>query len=123
MRKIEVRLDDYLKDEGAFVNSLRDCIGKFKSLYATLEKLGISPQATEVNEVLELKRRAEEAFSIALIGQGRAEHERSHLLESYGAIVLSLQSLEPKFTSKTADSKRPAVHIWTSPYSDGLGFV
>ena len=111
MRKIEIRLDDYLKDEDAFVNSLRDCIGKFKSLYAALEKLGISPQATEVNEVLELKRRAEEAFSIALIGQGRAEHERSHLLESYGAIVLALQSLEPNFTAKTADSKRPAVHI------------
>jgi hypothetical protein len=89
--KLEVRLDNYLKDEDAFANALRNCIGQFKSLHAALEKIGNSPQAKEISKALEFKGKVEEAFSVALISQGKAEHERSHLLESYGALILALQ--------------------------------
>lgn len=92
VRKLEVRLDDYLKDEEIFLNALRSSIGQFKSLHTFIEKLGVNPEAKEIYDVLDLKTKSEEAFSKAVIHQGDAEHERSHLLESYGALILALQN-------------------------------
>ncbi len=40
--------------------------------------------------------------------QGEAGHEGSHLLESYGALILAFQKLEDKLTAAGADVKKPA---------------
>lgn len=93
-RKLEVRLDDYLKDEEIFVKSLRSCIEQFKSLHASIERLGLSLDPSKLNQVLQLKKKSEENFSEAIMNEGKAQHERSHLLESYGALILALQTLE-----------------------------
>jgi len=103
VRKLEVRLEDYLKDEEMFVKELRDCIAQFKSLHASIEKLGVHPDAEKIDEVVKLKTVGEEAFSEAVTNQGNAEHERSHLLESYGSLILALQKLE---NSLNADARR-----------------
>ncbi len=97
-RKLEVRLDNYLKEEEAFVTAVRACIAQFKSLYSLIEKLNEKPDANEIAEALALKTKCEEAFSKAMIQQGEAGHEGSHLLESYGALILALQKLEDKLT-------------------------
>lgn len=94
VRKLEVRLEDYLKDEEVFVKNLRDCIAQFKALHNSIEKLLKSLDAKEIDEVLKLKTKGVEAFSEAMFNEGKAEHERSHLLESYGALILALQKLE-----------------------------
>jgi ATP-dependent helicase/DNAse subunit B len=94
VRKLEVRLDDYLKDEETFVKSLRDCIVQLKSLHASTETLNASSNTKQTAEVSKLITLSETAFSEALINQGKAEHERSHLLESYGALILALSKLK-----------------------------
>jgi hypothetical protein len=93
-RKLEVRLDDYLKDEEIFVKSLRNCIEQFESLHASIERLGLNLDPSKLNQILQLKKESEENFSEAIINEGKAQHERSHLLESYGALILALQTLE-----------------------------
>jgi hypothetical protein len=94
VRKLEVRLDDYLQDEETFVNTLRKCIVQFKSLHTSIEELTTNSNTQKINEALQLKTISEEAFSQAVINEGKAEHERSHLLESYGALFLALQKLQ-----------------------------
>jgi hypothetical protein len=99
VRKLEVRLDDYLKDEETFVKALRNCIGQFKSIHTSIEELTTNPSTQKISEILQLKVASEEAFSETVINQGKAEHERSHLLESYGALFLALQKLQNNLTT------------------------
>ena len=108
-RKLEVRLNDYLKEEELFVTSIRDCIGQFKSLHAVIEKMGGSPDVRQITEALALKTKCEKTFSKAIRQQGEAGHEQSHLLESYGALILALQKLEDKLTTVGSAEKKPAV--------------
>jgi hypothetical protein len=93
VKKLEIRLDEYLEDEEAFVQHLRNCISQLKLLCASLEKTGTTSNAEKI-EALQLKTRAITTLSEALQKGGRAEHERSHLLESYGALILALQKIE-----------------------------
>ena len=91
IRKLEVRLEDFLKDEGAFVKRLRSCLKKFKELNNIIENWETSPDSKRVKELTDLRLEAVKAFSEALKKGSDAEHEKSHLMESYGALVLALE--------------------------------
>ncbi len=89
IRKLKVRLEDYLKEEEEFVKQIRKCLSNFTELNNTLEKSKISSE--DKGELTRLRIEAVKALSEALKREGVAEHERSHLLESYGALILSLE--------------------------------
>jgi len=89
--KLEVRLEDFLKNEEAFIKGLRGCLKKFKELDNTIERLETTPDSKKVKELMELRLEATEMFNEALKRQSKTEHEKSHLLESYGALVLALE--------------------------------
>ena len=89
IRKLEVRLEDFLKDEDAFVKGLRSCLEKFKELNNTIERLETRPDSRRVEELMKLRLEATKMLNEALKREGKAEHEKSHLLESYGALVLA----------------------------------
>lgn len=91
IRKLEVRLGDFLKENREFVNWLRVCINKFKELNKSLEKLKTEPGPKKVGELMNLRLEAIKALSEALRKGSEAEHEKSHLMESYGALVLALE--------------------------------
>lgn len=91
IRKLEVRLGDFLKENREFVNGLRACINKFKELNKSLEGLKTEPGPKKVEELMNLRLEAIKALSEALRRGSEAEHEKSHLMESYGALVLSLE--------------------------------
>ena len=105
-RKLEVRLDDYLKEEELFVTSLKDCIDRFKTLHEFIEKISVSPDVKQIAGALELKTKCEETFSKAIMQQGEAGHEGSHLLESYGALILAMQKLEDKLAAAGHSAKK-----------------
>lgn len=107
-RKLEIRLGEYLNEEETFVAALRDCIAQFKLLHDFVEKLAPDSETKKIGEALALKLKSEEAFSKAVMQQGEAEHERSHLLESYGALILALQKLEDELTAAGSGAKKPA---------------
>lgn len=98
-RKLEARLNEFLADEAIFVKSLKECIDKLKSLYGSIEKMELNPNTKKLDEIIRLKEESEKAFSYAVTKQGKAEHEKSHLLESYGALFLALQSLGKEIKS------------------------
>lgn len=94
IRKLEARLDDFLNSEEAFVGELRDCVVKFKELTVKMAEIMSDPR--QIEKLMKLKLEAIKAFSEALKKESRAEHEKSHLLESYGALI---QALEEEFQS------------------------
>lgn len=89
IRKLEVRLEHYLKEQDEFIRELRKCLGKFTELSNNLER---SKMGTEdMEKLMRLRLEAVKALSEALKRESMAEHEKSHLLESYGALILSLE--------------------------------
>jgi hypothetical protein len=100
VQKLEVRLDEYLKDEEEFVRHLRNCILQFKLLCTSTEKMSVITIA-EKTETTELKTKAILTLSEAMQKAGKAEHERSHLLESYGALILALERIDSSMHAAT----------------------
>jgi len=91
IRKLEVRLEDFLKENEEFVKELRICLEKFKALNENLEKLETSPSPEKLSTLKKLRLEAAKAFNETLKQESIAEHEKSHLLESYGALILTLE--------------------------------
>ena len=95
-RKLEVRLEEYLKEEKSFVGSLLKCIAQLKALHTSIEQLHVPISAETAEEISKLKMEAIGSLSEALKLEGKAEHEKSHLLESYGALIIMLPQIEVK---------------------------
>lgn len=91
IRKLEVRLEGYLEEEGVFVKQLKKCLGKLKVLNKDLERLKTEVGRKKVEELMNLRLEVIKALSEALKKASDAEHEKSHLLESYGALVLAME--------------------------------
>lgn len=96
IRKLEVRLEDYLKEEESFVEELRILLNRFKELNEKIE-------SKEVNEAANLRLEAIKALSETLKKEGEAEHEKSHLMESYGNLLLTLEE-EFKFIPQKSET-------------------
>ncbi len=90
IRKLEVRLEGFLKREEVFVKGLKKCLDKFRELN-DLERLKTGTDLEEIEELMNLRLEAVKALSEALKKASQAEHEKSHLLESYGALILALE--------------------------------
>jgi len=101
IRKLEIRLDDFLKEEEAFVKELRKCIEKLKNVGNRIEKLKGKPDPKTAEELATLRLEAVHALNRALKSESKAEHEKSHLLESYGTLILALQELDYRLKSAT----------------------
>jgi len=72
-----------------------------KELNGYIEKLKTNRDSEKVEELMKLQLEATKALCKALEKESKAEHEKSHLLEPYGAIVLALEEEFQKFwTSK-----------------------
>lgn len=56
-----------------------------------------------INEVLNAKSEAIETFSEAMATASDADHEKSHLLESYGALLKATESAFMKFVCEQSN--------------------
>jgi hypothetical protein len=90
IQKLEIRFQDFIKNEEKFMTGLWTCLEKFKELNNNLEKFS-SSDSNKVEELKEFRLEATRAFNDALKRESRAEHEKSHLLESYGALILAME--------------------------------
>jgi uncharacterized protein (DUF1697 family) len=93
VRKLEARLEDYLKEEETFVKQIRTCITQLKDLHTYVEQspVPVTPEAAE--KISQLKKDAVAALGETMHLEGEAEHEKSHLLESYGALIVQLSKI------------------------------
>ena len=78
INKLEVRLDDFLKEEKIFTENLKKFIEKLRDACGKIERLKNKPE-----ELAALRLEIAQALNNVLKSEGEAQHERSHLLESY----------------------------------------
>ena len=90
-RKLEVRLTEFIKEEAEFIEELKTCLDKFKKMNTQLELMKPLINSKSVKELIHLRQEATKALSNVLIKKSIVEHEQSHLLESYGALLLALE--------------------------------
>jgi hypothetical protein len=93
VRKLEIRLEDYLKEEEIFVQKIRDCITQLKDLHILIEPLSAPINQETAEKISKLKTDALNTLSEAMKLEGHAEHEKSHLLESYAALIVELNKI------------------------------
>ena len=90
-KKLEARLNEFLEQEKVGIEALKECIKKFLKLSEIIKKVESKPTSKEFEEFLKLRLEAIQSFSNALEKMSKAEHEKSHLLESYGALISALE--------------------------------
>ena len=90
IRKLEVRFEDYMKAEHESAELVKECVRTFRELMKGLEKRGKTPTSEEIEKLSMLKTEAIKSLSQVLKSEGNIEHEKSHLFESYGALILCL---------------------------------
>ena len=73
---------------------MRKCIEKLKDVSNRIEKLKSKPE-----ELAMLRVEVARAFNEALKSESKAQHGKSHLLESYGALILALEEEFQKLCS------------------------
>lgn len=90
IRKLDVRLEDYMKAEQEFVEHVKECIRILWQLMENLEKKGKTSSSEEIEKLSVLKKEAIKSLSQVLKSESNIDHEKSHLIESYGALILCL---------------------------------
>ena len=98
-RKLEVRFEDYMKAEQEFVKNVKECIRILKELMENLEKRGKTSKLEEIEKLSTLKMDAIKSLNQLLMSESNIEHEKSHLFESYGAVILCLEETFEKLKS------------------------
>jgi thiaminase len=91
VRKLEVRLEDYVRADREFVEHSEECIILFKKLAKKLKSIGKTSSPEKIKGLSNLRRKAMKSLALALNGESSIAHERSHIFESYGALILSLE--------------------------------
>lgn len=94
IRKLEVRLGDYVEAEQEFVKYAQECVRILRKLMEHLRKIGRTPSSEEIEKLSRLRRNAIQSLSQVLKNESQVEHEKSHVFESYGALILSLGEYE-----------------------------
>lgn len=95
-RKLEIRLENYMKAEQEFVEHVKECVRIFRELMDGLEEKGKASNADEIERMSRIRNDAIKALSQVLKSEGNVEHEKSHIFESYGALVLCLEKTHEK---------------------------
>jgi len=90
IRKLEIRFEDYMKAQQEFIEHVKECVRIFKELMENLEKRGKTSSFEELEKLSILRREAIKSLGQVLKSESNIEHEKSHLFESYGALILCL---------------------------------
>jgi hypothetical protein len=90
IRKLDVRLKEFVEAEDRAFKSLMTFIVRLKELNDFIDGLPAVLDLKAFEKAVELRLEVVKAFQDALSFMSKAEHEKSHLLESYGALMFSL---------------------------------
>ena len=91
IQKLEVRLERFVTKENDFIKALRQSISQFRILYRQIEHTHQGSDVDIREDLHNSRMVAIETFSDALAKASDADHEKSHLLESYGVLILAIE--------------------------------
>ena len=86
--KLRIRIENLARAEEALTTKLEACLTKWEKLCLVL----VEPSKASREEVLKSRSDAYEALREALESQSKVEHERSHLPESLGSLLLDVEN-------------------------------
>ncbi len=90
IRKLEVRLENFLKEESSFVKELKEFLQRLKEFNEKVKAAETVEDPRVMEELMSVRLGVIRAFSEAVKREGEVEHEKSHLLESYGDVLSAL---------------------------------
>ncbi len=90
VRKFEARLERFLSRDKDLAESLNSFVRELKDICNELNKIR-SEAGHKGQKIVELRLRVLKALNDAFLKESEVEHERSHLLESYGSLLLALE--------------------------------
>ncbi|MGC8999245.1 MAG: hypothetical protein ACP5JW_07680 [Candidatus Bathyarchaeia archaeon] len=93
IRKFEVRLQEFIKAEDEAIKSLKAFIEKVKELNSLLEAQPEKRKPETLEKIIKLRLETIKALQNALNCTAKAEHEKSHIPQSYGTILLTIEKL------------------------------
>ena len=96
IRKLEVRLKEFVDAEQKAIESLKKWLKKLKNLNDFIIKISGKEDSESFKQLLKLRLENLKAFQEALKEMSKSEHEKSHLLDSYGSILLALEEKTSK---------------------------
>jgi hypothetical protein len=88
IKKLEVRLGEVAEKTSVFLESVKNCVSVFEELN---DYLNLAPKKRDLTKMISLHRSACEAYQEALGNHSNLDHEKSHLLDSYGALIATLE--------------------------------
>lgn len=86
LQKLQVRVKDVMEEEELYLKAIEKCVDEFRDTEESVEAFGDESEA-----LAKLRMNAYEALNETLRAQAKVEHEKSHVLESYGALILSVE--------------------------------
>jgi hypothetical protein len=92
IEKLEVRLKDYLSENREFIKELKECINELNKFNNYLQESEIKNE-----RIKETKLEITDAFNEVFQKKSKSEHEKSHLLESFGSIILLLERIYQRY--------------------------
>ena len=87
-KKLRIRVRDYLEEERSFMKSLNLFLDKIEELDNKVHKADVIP---EREEMYKLHIGVYEALSDVLNKLSKVDHERSHMPESLGTLLTSME--------------------------------
>jgi ribosomal protein L28 len=105
IQKLNVRVERFIAEEEKFVKRLRDSLSTFQVVNHKIRTTNMKPNDNMIKEILNIKFEAIEALSEAMAKASDAEHEKSHLLESYGALLLATENVFMKILGEHRNIK------------------
>jgi hypothetical protein len=88
--KLRVRIRNLSEAQETTILKLEQCLVKWEELSVELQK---SPGSVDRTIILKLHLEAHKALLQAFESQSREEHERSHIPESLGSLLLGVENL------------------------------
>lgn len=86
IKKLEVRVKDVMDEEKLYLKAVENCVARFRDI-----KEFIEANSDDLEALKKLRLEAYEALNETMKAQSKVEHEKSHLLESYGALVTTVE--------------------------------
>jgi len=90
IRKFEARFERFLDREKDLAESLNACVRELKDVCNELAKIRSEAVGRE-QKTAELRLRVLKALNEVFLKESEVEHERSHLLESFGSFLIALE--------------------------------
>jgi DNA-directed RNA polymerase subunit L len=91
IRKLEVRVERFTAAEESFLKELRKCLARCTEFNQNIERAGEMSGPDNIQSLSSLRLLVIEALNETLKKGSAVEHEKSHLLESYGALIVSVE--------------------------------